>query len=617
MFDDLHVLRERARIAAARGDLEGAAAALWTAAGQTHAEESEYRQVLRQLEDVLVRRGDARGALTVVAYVASSDPSAWARAQPLMSLVPPVDRAIVTAARGHLADAAREMEDAGRIAAAAIHRERAGEWAAASALWSRLVHGRGLGDTYVEALVRFNLARCARRCEDATGAREATVACVRLLEEAADHFEAAGQRERAFDCFQVLVQVGRETGTFEDVLEGSVNCIRILREDHLRQFALDYFDGSIAAALERGEMSAAATFAREAAEYARGLGLASTSADFAVRQAELWRAAAKQHAERGAHAEVVAHALLAAILAFAGVGQYARVGQLYRELAQLDLGGPRREHYAHAARRYAQVADEPLDATPRTRRARPDTAQSEVWHADVIEWEQRGSAAEVCADVMLDKRGLELIRRRAMLARLAALEIDDRPADANPSLAHARLRLADQLAQLQHYAVLSPLEAMFAQRDRRLKIAVLEALQTLFYKRTFVTLRAALRDPDPLIVQRAAKTLEALHFEHAFDPLSRIFRESASPIARASALQALARIDSREAAELLMGVIEHGASSDRAAALSAVQAVPARQFIELARASLPSAAEPLRSALRELLVAHGSLVDADARRTSL
>jgi hypothetical protein len=607
MFDDLHVLRERARVAAARGDLDGASMALWAAAGQTHADEHEYLLVLRQLEEVLTRRGDVRGALTVVAYVGSDDPGAWVRAYPLLPHVPAVDRALVAAAQGHLAEAARELEGDGRIAAAAIHRERAGEWAAACALWSRLVHAGASGDTYVEALVRFNLARCARRCDDAAGAREATVACVRLLEEAADHFESSGQRERAFDCFQVLVQVGREAGAFEDVLEGSVNCIRILREDHLRQFALDYFEASIAAALERDEMSAAATFAREAAEYARSLGLGGAAAAFAVRQAELWRAAANQHAQRGDHADVVAHALLAAILAFASVGQYARVGQLYREIAMLDLDPARREHYTRASSRYAHVVDEPLETVQRPRRARSETGQSDVWHIDVLEWEQRGSAVEVCAEVMLDRRGLELIRRKAMLTRLAALRVEDNPHDTSPSAVQARARLADQLAQLQHYAVLSPLEALFASADWRVKVAVLEALQTLFYKRTFVTLRAALRDPDARVVQRAAKTLEALHFEHAFDPLARIFRESASPLARASSLRAIARIDTRESAELLLGVLEHGAPSDRGAALAAVQAASPGQFLELARSVLSSAPEPLRSSLREFLVAHGSL----------
>ena len=161
---------------------------------------------------------------------------------------------------------------------------------------------------------------------------EAIVSSVRLLEEAADLFESKGLRERAFDCFQVLVQVGRESGSFEDVLEGFVNCIRVLREDHLKHFALEYFEESIAAAAEHGEFGAAATLAREAAQYARSFDLTDVTGTYAVRQAELWRRAARQHSERGAPPEIAENALLAAVLAFSDVAQFARVGEIYAEL---------------------------------------------------------------------------------------------------------------------------------------------------------------------------------------------------------------------------------------------------------------------------------------------
>ncbi|MGD0676770.1 MAG: HEAT repeat domain-containing protein [Polyangiaceae bacterium] len=609
MFDDVELLRERARLAMMRGDLDGASLALGAAAGQTHLHDPEYASVLRQLEEVLTRRGDARGALTIVAYQASSDPAAWTRTRSLMPHVPAVDRAMVAAAQGLVAEAAREMEGVGRIAAAAVHREHGGDWRGARSLWSRLVHATEQEDAYLAALVRFNLARCARRCNDPAQAHEATVACVRLLEEAADHFESIGQRERAFDCFQVLVEVGRDGGAFEDVLEGLVNCIRILREDHLVQFVLEHFDSSIAAAEERGEPSAAANFAREAAEYARSTGMSSASHRYTMRQGELWKAAAKQHGERHAPCGIIANALVGAVLSFANVGQYARVGRIYEELALLDLDPSRREHYALAARRYADVKDEPFEAPSPSARAAPRPPEAggatDVWHADVLEWEQNGNAAEACAGVMLDRRWLELIRRKALLGRLSALRAESQ-ADVHGSEAvEARARLADHLAQLQHYAVLSPLETLFEDPSRRVRLAVLDALQTLLYKRTFVTLRKALRDDDAAIVLRAGRTLEALQFEHAFDPLSRIFRESQAPNIRASVLRALARIDTNEAADFLLGVLEHGSTGDRNAALAAVKTGAGTRFIDQARHALTRAAGPFRTTLREALLARG------------
>jgi tetratricopeptide (TPR) repeat protein len=608
MFDDLYVLRDRARAAAVRGDLDGAIAALWAAAKQTHVAENDYSAGLRLLEDALARRGDKRGAFNVIAYLGSVDSAAYRRAESLLPDVPHVDRAPLLAAQGRMAEAAREMESAGQIAAAAIYREKARDWGAARALWARLVHvAEQEGDVYVTALVRFNLARCARQCGDARQARGAIVASVRLLEEAADHFESVGRRERAFDCFQVLVQIGRESGAFEDVLEGFLNSIRILREDHLKyDFALELFDEAIAAASDCGETRAAATLARQAAEYARSLGLTQATTDYSLKQAQLWRAVAANEQAGGAPPEVAANALLSAILAFGEIGQYSRVGELFAELGRLDLDTARCAHYTRAAKRYATVQDESASKSRGHPPARRREAQhTEVWHVDVLEWERRGSAVEACADVLFDKRTNAIVRRKAMLARGTALAIEGNGDAQSPRGVENQMRLIEELAQLPLYTFLSPLEKLFEYPDRRSKVAVLRALQTFCYKRSFVTVVAGLRDSDPAVVDQAAKAVEALSFPHAVDPLSRILRDSPQPAVRAAALRALAHVDTIEAAELVLGVLEYGPPSDRAAALAAVRGASGTTFLALAHAALPSASGGLKATLREVLAQRG------------
>ncbi len=605
MLDDLHHLRERARVSLSRGNLDDAANALVTAAQQTHVAEHDYVSVLRPLVDVLERRNDLRSALTVEWYLALNDPEAMRRAYGKLQRVPPADRARTLAAAGDMANAAREMENAGLVAAAAIYREKSEDWQGARALWSRLGQVASTGaDAYQAALVQFNLARCAKKCKDLRQAREATVASVRLLEEAADHFESVGQRERAFDCFQVLVQIGRESNMFEDVLEGFVNCIRILREDHLKYFALQYFEDALAAARERGELSAAATLAREASDYARSLGMTATSAHYILVQADLWRSVAHQHHERGAPAEIAENAILAAVLAFGEVGHFSRVGQLYEELAQMDLEPRRKAHYSRASKRYSGVRDEALDAAPLPSHLRQDNHFPDVWHVDLIEWEQQGSAAEACADVLLNKQWPDLIRRKAMLARLTAFAVEG-PADTGPQASPARVRLAEQLAQLQLYAVLSPLEKLFSRPERNVRIAVLSAMQTLFFKRSFITVRQGLRDGDPTVVEQAAKAVESLYFQHAFDPLSRIVREAPQPAVRASALRALAKVDTQEAAEFLLGILEHGAPADRSAAVDGLKRSRGSRFIEVARSAMHTSVPDVQGALRDVLRARG------------
>ncbi|HVJ90137.1 MAG TPA: HEAT repeat domain-containing protein, partial [Labilithrix sp.] len=173
MLDDLYQLRERARASMHRGDLDDAANSLVAAAQQTHVAEHDYLSVLRPLVDVLLKRGDARSALTVQWYMAFSEPDGWRRAMGLLPHVPAVDRARTLAATNDMAGAAREMENAGLVAQAAIYREKADDWRGARALWSRLAQVVGGGpDAYNAALVEFNLARCANKCGDTRQARE-------------------------------------------------------------------------------------------------------------------------------------------------------------------------------------------------------------------------------------------------------------------------------------------------------------------------------------------------------------------------------------------------------------------------------------------------------------
>jgi len=574
------------------------------AAAETHVADEDYLTILVPLADLMDRRGYARAAMTVRWYMAARDPSILNLCVARFAQVPPVDRARTLALMGKLDEAAREMENASLIAAAAIYREQAEDWRGARTLWSRLAQAVLTAsdvDAYSAALIQCNLARCAQRCGDAQQAHDAIVLAVRLLEEAADHFEAVGLRERAFDCFQVLIQLGREHQTFEDVVEGFVNCIRILREDHLKTFALHFLDDAIGVARERDELSAAATLALEASQYARATGHAGEALHYTRLQAELWREAAHQHLARGDSPEIAENALLAAVVAFGEVGQFARVGALYAELAALELPDARRAHYERAKRRYGEVRDDaPADA-PRALRSRQDAGAPEVWHVDLLEWEQAGSAAECAADVLLGKAWPPLTKRKALLARLTALYVEGVKDDGTPEYVGAQVRLADQLAQMQLYVALSPLERLWRSRHRPVRVAVLAALQRLFFKRTFVTLRAALIDTDLGLVDCAGTAMEALHFAEAFDPLSRVVRESASPKVRASAISALARIDTGEAAEFLLGVLAHGSPPDCAAASRSLREARGTSFMTLARSEIASSPPRMQAALREIL----------------
>jgi HEAT repeat protein len=117
--------------------------------------------------------------------------------------------------------------------------------------------------------------------------------------------------------------------------------------------------------------------------------------------------------------------------------------------------------------------------------------------------------------------------------------------------------------------------------------------------------RAALKETDPEVLKQAARAVEMLYFQHAFDPLSRIVREAPQPPIRAAALSALARVDTVEAAEFMLGVLEHGAPGDRAAALDSLKRTKGMKFVDLARTEMTQVAPPVQQALRDVLRARG------------
>jgi tetratricopeptide (TPR) repeat protein len=616
----VHELRDQARTARARGDLPRAQNALFTALQHTVAREEDYVAATVELREIMVQLANPRAALTLDWYAGTERTQ-----RALVEGVPPTDRARTLLAgadrapnrgraRGLYGRAADQYEQAGLVAQAAIAGERGEDFGRARALWSRLsqVLSASGADLYAAGLARFNLARTSLRTGDAGAAREAVVAAVHLLEEAADRYETIGQRERAFDCYQVLIAVGRESGEFEHVLEGYVNVIRILREDHLRYYALQSYEEAVGAAEKQGEVSAAATLAREMSVYARKEGLGDVSSFATLTQARLWQDVALAVKKRGAPPEIAENALLAAVIALGEAGQYRQVGGVYGALAGLELEEARVKHYARAQGRYKEAQDLAIAATPLPAHLRHDVGFPEVWHVDLVEWEQHGSAAQACGDIVLDPGQFsEVTRRRAMLARLSALDVEGPPAPGAARRApgpEAWVRLADQLALVELYTILSPLEHLYRRPEPEVRASVVKALSRFLYKRTFITLREALADPDGAIVGEAARALEELRFPHAFDPLARIYRESQSIEVRKSAVRALAKIDTVEAAEMLFGVIQHDGSEERAAAVEALKRARGARFVDLARDQLKHLAGPARSAVRAVLESRGEHV---------
>ena len=179
----------------------------------------------------------------------------------------PLEWALCAAKLGHHGDAARVLSESGRPVLAALELEAAGASAAARLEWERVLADPRLGGRpYETALGHFNLGEALLRIGDRQGAARAFSEAQRLLETAADDFETRGEPVRAFDCYSVLLRLGKATDSFENVSEGYLNAIRVLAaEDQL--LAMQYYDDFLTYAIDRREWHAAAMAAREAANY--------------------------------------------------------------------------------------------------------------------------------------------------------------------------------------------------------------------------------------------------------------------------------------------------------------------------------------------------------------
>lgn len=590
MSDTLHAALSRGVELVARGSAQEGLGLLLGAAWEVDADPRDYDAVIAALRRAYGSLDRPRAIASLAWYQGNA-----AAELPSLRSAPPVDLARTHRLMGDEAMAARLFEEGGFLAHAAIARERATDFVGARALWSRLSHrlqsgpvGGGAGSpaaaaaeqAYVLGLIRYNVARNSSARQDDRTRRDAIVSSVAALEDAAGRFEGLGMRERAFDCYNALSAIGQTSHTFEHVLEGRVNAIRILREDHLQQYALQQLDESIATAEASGEHAAAATFAREALAYARSLGLEADAYEYARRAIELHVGTARSLVRSGGPPELAENAVLAAVALAADLGLLGRVRELYREAIALPgLDDQRKARHQRAYDRLSGQEDQASRFDTKAT-ARPPGPPLEVWLVDVLEWEQAGRAEEACAEILFDalaaakgrRDGGSLpLRRRALVARLWALGLSEVAAGPPHVSSPVAVELARKLAEITDYRVLSSLERLYLHPAAEVRARTAEAAGQMPFKRSAQLLRRAAQDPEEQVLTAVARAVARKQSPVFVDPLRRLARDAPSAEVRAAALRALSAIDNVEAAEAVLEALEAGARDERQAVIEALR----------------------------------------------
>ncbi len=458
-------------------------------------------------------------------------------------------------------EAARAFIEAGQLVQAAIALGRAEDRGTEQRTWEQALGLPRLdGHDYERALVHYNLGCSFQAHRQPAPARSHFVEAQRLLEEAADACEQQGLLDRTFDCFAMLIQIGRETGSVENISEGFVNCIRILKRDNLKFFALQYYEDYLRLCKEHKEIYAAAALCREAADYCRRVNLLYAPS-YLGRAADLWLDAAKHNEQEGGPPELSENALLQGVDALSAINDFQGVKRAYESLATLrGLSEKRRTRYRQIAERYPKNA-----AARPTLPALPDYLQRPhsypaIWQLDLVEWELEGDPEPLAAQLVGDGKLPRETRQRALVALLLLRDAYDQAGVEHRLEALPAATLSEicvQLGEVRSYAVLSALERLYSSGGPAVRVAVIKACGTLYFKRTFQLVGRALVDPDSGVRKVALQTIGQLHFRHAFDPLVRLYRAHDEREVREAVLRALAKIASPEAAEFLIDIVRH------------------------------------------------------------
>jgi HEAT repeat protein len=202
--------------------------------------------------------------------------------------------------------------------------------------------------------------------------------------------------------------------------------------------------------------------------------------------------------------------------------------------------------------------------------------------------------------VVGDRSYPDVVRRRALMVLLDSLEGDGRDIERTA-------RVAEGLGDLQVYVVLRPLERLFDRQELPVKRGVMRALRFLFFKRTFGLLVQGLRVRDPGVRQAALEALGRLHFNHAFDPLVRIFREFEDADVRATALESIGRIPSLEAGDFLIEALRYEPDPLRGIAKRLLVEFDNRDLVPILRQHHAMETGPRGADLEEILRRVGAL----------
>lgn len=449
------------------------------------------------------------------------------------------------------------FQNAGKFALSGVEYEKSGDFTKSRICWENFIKNNQQSiDQYIKGLGYFNIGRVALKSGDTEGAKKNVVQSIRFLEEAADYFETIGRRERAFDCFEVIMAIGYYTDSFENLAEGYFNSIRILKYDNIKYYVIQYYEDFYNKALNKKEYHTGATIMQEAARFCERSGLPYSNT-FDRKAAQAWLMAAEKVIETKQPAELAENALLAAIDRFNSLGDINSVKYCYNRLAALPLDENRVNRYNKIFQKFSNITVPNVVEPQYPDYLKALDAYPDIWNFDTIEWELNGDPQLIALEILSDTKSPKIARRQALLL---ALEIE--LANHNYSDSGLLEKIVERLEKIRLYHVLSPLESIYFKNDINLKKKIVSSIRSLPFKRSFVILNDALTlfslKPDKELLTSILEAISGLYFPHALDQLIKIYHTYLNKEIKKVVLASIGKIVSPDSTEFLISVLRNG-----------------------------------------------------------
>lgn len=518
---------------------------------ETHVSDLEYDDWLRGLADAQQALNKPLDAGYVYLYLHYFDRAGdcFLRAKS------PLDLALCHESQKRHQQAADIYRKEGRLAHAAASYECVKQFDTALQCWEELATALDpRQQRYLALLCKLNIINCLKLLGgDERRAKRELVEALVLLEQEAEERENTSRIDDALDCYQLMIQIGLEQASFENLCEGYVNAIRILREQGRFLTALRYYAGIGEAGRKVGEHHAVATLYREAAEAANRAGLLYTT-HYVKLASEAWFDVSRRNAELGLAAELSENALLAALDGYNQLDDSAAVLRCYEALAALPIAPDRQRRYLSLAETARKERRDPLGIYPPSEILRRGPRFQAIWRDDLLEWEVGDAYDALFSRAIWDLGYHDTVRRRALNLVLHVLDDREkraRSAEIEAELAHSFAYMRPKVA---HRGLLRLLQSP----HQEVRNAVMRAAGSMRHVLGLDLLAAGLADKDSGVSSVALSTLAEQNFPEAFDTFRRIDSAEQDLAKRRVLVQSIGKLKVFEAAEYLYRLLVSG-----------------------------------------------------------